>query len=151
MLSQANTEFNGNGWGSDIRTKARLPAAGMLSELAGKSAFTPTNTMTVRASVNNNQWGWNPDAATPYGAFSPVTTGSVTWRYFYVMVGSIVLAPTARITGTFKVTLATGASVTIQYANLTAGSIIEGDVATFISQVQAKVGTTLQVSIVKIA
>ena len=37
MLSQANTEFNGNGWGSDIRTKARLPAAGWLSELAGKS------------------------------------------------------------------------------------------------------------------
>ena len=39
MLSQANTEFNGNGWGSDIRTKARLPAAGWLSELAGKSNF----------------------------------------------------------------------------------------------------------------
>lgn len=151
MLSQANTEFNGNGWGSDIRTKARLPAAGMLSELAGKSAFTPTNTMTVGVSVNNNSWGWNPVSASPHGAFSPATTGSVTWHYFYVNFGSIALSSTVRITGTFEVTLATGASVTIQYANLTSGSIIEGDVATFISQVQAKAGSTLQISIVKIA
>lgn len=150
-LSAANTEFKGNGWGSDIRTKARLPAAGWLSELAGKSAFTPTNTMTVGVSVNNNSWGWNPVSSPPFGAFSPTTTGSVAWSYFYVNFGSIVLSSTDLITGTFKVTLATEASVTIQFANLTAGSIIEGDVATFISQVQAKAGTTLQISIVKIA
>lgn len=150
-LWQANVEFNGNGWGSDIRTKARLPAAGWLSELAGKSAFIPTNTMTVGVSVNNNSWGWNPVAASPYGAFSPVTTGSVTWAFFYVNFGSMALSSTVRITGTFEVTLATGASVTLQYNNLTAGSVIAGDLAAFISQVQAKVGSTLQVSIVKVA
>lgn len=149
-LSQANTEFSANGWGSNMLSKAGLGSTGLLSQLAGKSAFTPTNTMTVRASANNNQWGWNPVAATPYGAFSPDTTGSVTWRYFYVTT-SIVLSSSVAITGTFKVTLATGASVTIQYANMSAGSVIAGDVATFISQVRAKVGSTLQVSIVKIA
>lgn len=107
--------------------------------------------MTVGVSANNNSWGWNPVAATPYGAFSPATTGSVTWGVFYVSTTVISLSPTVRTTGTFKVTLATGASVTIQYANLTAGTVTAGDVATFISQVRAKVGSTLQVSIVKIA
>ena len=107
--------------------------------------------MTVGASSNNNQWGWNPVAATPYGAFSPATTGSVTWRYFYVNATSITLSPSVAITGTFEVTLATGAKVTIQYSGLVSGSVISGDVATFISQVRAKVGSTLQVSIVKVA
>lgn len=70
---------------------------------------------------------------------------------FYVSATVITLSPSVAITGTFEVTLATGASVTIRYANLTSGSVIAGDVATFISQVQAKVGSTLQVSIVKVA
>ena len=150
-LSQANTEFQANGWGSNILSKAGLGSTGLLSQLAGKSAFTPTNTMTVGVSASNNSWGWNPVAATPYGAFSPVTTGAVTWWVFYVSTTVISLFPTAQTTGTFKVTLATGASVTIQYANLTAGTVTAGDVATFISQVRAKAGTTLQISIVKIA
>lgn len=150
-LSAANTEFSANGWGSNILSKAGLGTTGLLGQLAGMSAFTPTNTMTVGVSPNNNQWGWNPVAATPYGAFSPATTGSVTWRYFYVTATSIALSPTVAITGTFEVTLATGAKVTLQYNNLTVGSVISGDVATFISQVQAKVGSTLQVSIVKVA
>lgn len=85
--------------------------------------------MTVGASPNNNQWGWNPVAATPYGAFSPVTAGSVTWRYFYVNAASITLSPSAAITGAFEVTLATGAKVTIQYSGLVRGSVISGDVA----------------------
>ena len=149
-LSQANTEFQANGWASNIMGKAGVAVPGWCSQLAGRSAFTPTNTMTVRANADGNQWGWNPVAATPYGAFSPVTTGSVTWSYFYVGT-RITLSATARITGTFKVTLATGASVTIEYANSSAGSVIAGDDATFISQVRAKVGSTLQISIVKIA
>ena len=64
---------------------------------------------------------------------------------------SITLASSVGITGTFEVTLATGAEVTIQYSGLVGGSVISGDVVTFISQVQAKVGSTLQVSIVKVA
>ena len=150
-LSQANVEFGGGGVASTILSKAKIPAPRWVSNLAGKSAFTPTNTMTVGVSPNNNQWGWNPVAATPYGAFSPVTTGSVTWRYFYVNATSITLASSVGITGTFEVTLATGAEVTIQYSGLVGGSVISGDVVTFISQVQAKVGSTLQVSIVKVA
>ena len=150
-LSAANAEFSANGWGSNILSKAGLGTTGLLGQLAGRSAFTPTNTMTVGVSPNNNQWGWNPVAATPYGAFSPVTTGSVTWRYFYVNATSITLSSSVAITGTFEVTLATGASVTLQYSGLVSGSVISGDVAAFISQVQAKAGSTLQVSIVKIA
>lgn len=150
-LSQANTEFQANGRASNIMWKAGVAVPGWCSQLAGKSAFVPTNTLTVGVSVNNNSWGWNPVAATPYGAFSPVTTGSVTWAYFYVNFGSMALSSTVRITGTFEVTLATGASVTLQYNNSTAGSVIAGDLTAFISQVQAKAGSTLQVSIVKIA
>lgn len=150
-LSQANTEFQANGWASNIMWKAGVAVPGWCSQLAGRSAFTPTNTMTVGVSPNNNQWGWNPVSRQPFGDFSPVTTGSVTWHYFYVNVASITLSPTVAITGTFVVTLATGASVTLRYNNLTAGSVIAGDVAAFISQVQAKVYSTLQVSIVKIA
>lgn len=66
-------------------------------------------------------------------------------------VGSMSLSSTVRITGTFEVTLATGASVTLRYNNTTFSSVIAGDVAAFISQVRAKVDSTLQVSIVKVA
>lgn len=150
-LSAANAEFSANGWGSNILSKAGVAVPGWCSQLAGKSAFVPTNTLTVGVSVNNNQWGWNPVAATPYGAFSPATTGSVTWQYFYVNAASITLSSTVLVTGTFEVTLATGASVTLRYNNLTVGSVIAGDLTTFISQVRAKAGSTLQVSIVKVA
>ena len=37
-LSQANTEFAGNGWASNILSKAGIPAPRNLSALAGKSA-----------------------------------------------------------------------------------------------------------------
>lgn len=43
MLSQANTEFNGNGWGSDILSKAGLGTTGLLGQLAGKSAVIVVN------------------------------------------------------------------------------------------------------------
>lgn len=40
-LSAANTEFSANGGGSNILSKAGLGSTGLLSQLAGKSAFTP--------------------------------------------------------------------------------------------------------------
>ena len=67
-MSQANTEFNGNGWGSDIRTKARLPAAGWLSELAGRTAETII-TLTVGTSALTGT-GFSQDIM---GAISPNT------------------------------------------------------------------------------
>lgn len=69
MLSQANTEFKGNGWGSDIRTKARLPAAGWLSELAGKSSVTMLARMP--SFVHNNV---NPYIRYIYSPSTNVTT-----------------------------------------------------------------------------
>lgn len=39
-LSQANTEFAGNGWASNIMSKAGLAVPGWASSLAGKSAAT---------------------------------------------------------------------------------------------------------------
>ena len=39
-LSQANTEFAGNGWASNIMSKAGLAVPGWASSLAGKSAVT---------------------------------------------------------------------------------------------------------------
>ncbi|UYD60087.1 hypothetical protein OPFAMLBM_00066 [Aeromonas phage avDM12-TAAL] len=36
MMSTANAEFRANGWGSNMRTQAGLPAAGMISELVDK-------------------------------------------------------------------------------------------------------------------
>lgn len=38
-LTTANAEFQANGWGSNMRTQANLPAAGMISELAGHTYF----------------------------------------------------------------------------------------------------------------
>ena len=38
-LSQANTEFGGNGWASNILSKAGLSIPRYVGELAGKSAF----------------------------------------------------------------------------------------------------------------
>ena len=38
-LSQANSEFEGNGWASNILKKAYLPTPGLVGDLAGKSAF----------------------------------------------------------------------------------------------------------------
>ena len=61
MLSQANTEFNGNGWGSDIRTKARLPAAGWLSELAGMASLQKIASIQSVVTGNNTA---------PYATFS---------------------------------------------------------------------------------
>lgn len=40
-LSQANTEFSANGWGSNILSKAGVAVPGWCSQLAGMSAFTP--------------------------------------------------------------------------------------------------------------
>lgn len=152
-LSQAAAEFKVAvpTTASQILTAASLPTEGLLSRLAGMSAFVPTNTLTVGVSSTNNQWGWNPVSSLPFGAFSPVTTGSATWAFFYVNVGSMSLSSTVLITGTFEVTLATGASVTLRYNNTTFSSVIAGDVAAFISQVRAKVYSTLQVSIVRVA
>ena len=53
-LSAANTEFSANGWGSNILSKAGLGTTGFLGQLAGMSAFIPTNTLTVGVSPNNN-------------------------------------------------------------------------------------------------
>lgn len=36
-MSTANSEFRANGWGSNMRTQAGLPAAGMISELVEKA------------------------------------------------------------------------------------------------------------------
>ena len=38
-LSQANTEFQANGWASNIMGKAGLGTTGLLGRLAGMSAF----------------------------------------------------------------------------------------------------------------
>lgn len=46
-LSQANNEFKGNQWGSNILSSAQLAVPGWLGELAGKSAFVKTHTVVM--------------------------------------------------------------------------------------------------------
>lgn len=43
-LSQANTEFQANGWGSNILSKAGLGTTGLLGQLAGRSAVSVIGT-----------------------------------------------------------------------------------------------------------
>lgn len=150
-LSQANVEFGGGGVASTILSKAKIPAPRWLSNLAGKSAFTPTNTMTVGVSVNNNQWGWNPVASTPYGDLTPKTSGAVTWNYLYVSTTKLTLVPSARLTATFKLTFDNGATVSLSYNNLTSSTVVDGDEAACIAKIRASVGQTLGIAFEQIA
>lgn len=62
-LSQANTEFKGNGWASDILAKARIPAPQWLSNLAGRSNW--TNILTV-GKARYDAWGYDANGSSEY-------------------------------------------------------------------------------------
>lgn len=135
-LSQANTEFAGGGLASTILTKAGVPAPRLLSALMGKSAFTPTHQLTVGTSAQNNSWGWNHITSPAYGDLNPKTSGAVTWSYFYVSTTRLTLSSSARITATFKLTFDNGATVTLQYNNLAAAKVIDGDESACVAKIR---------------
>lgn len=150
-LSQANTEFGGNGYASDILAKAGVPAPRLLSQLMGKSAFTPTHQLSVGVSAQSNSWGWNPVISPAYGNLNPKTSGAVTWSYLYVSTTRLTLAPSARITATFKLTFDNGATVSLRYNNLTAATVVGGDEAACIAKIMASVGQTIGIAFEQVA
>lgn len=150
-LSQANTEFGGNGWQSNTLSLAKVPAPQWCSQLAGKSQFTPTHQLTVGASAQANSWGWNPITSPAFGDMNPKTSGAVTWNFFYVSTTRLTLSPTARLTGTFQLTFDNGATITLRYNNLTASTVLGGDEAACIAKIRASVGQTIGISIVQTA
>lgn len=62
-LSQANAEFKGNGWASDILAKARIPAPQWLSNLAGRSDW--TNVLTI-GKARYDAWGYDSSSSPDY-------------------------------------------------------------------------------------
>ncbi|MGL5156142.1 MAG: hypothetical protein ACRC9H_14640, partial [Aeromonas veronii] len=55
-LSQANTEFSGNGWASDILSKAKIPAPQWLSSLAGKSSNLRLKLSVAKVDIALSKW-----------------------------------------------------------------------------------------------
>lgn len=149
-LSQANTEFSGSGYASDILAKAGVPAPRLLSQLMGKSAFTPTHQLSVGVSAQSS-WGWNPVKSPAYGDLNPKTSGAVTWSYLYVSTTRLTLAPSARLTATFKLTFDNGATVSLRYNNIAAATVVGGDEAACIAKIRASVGQTIGIAFEQIA
>lgn len=150
-LWQANVEFGGGGVASTILSKAKIPAPQWLSNLAGKSAFTPTHQLTVGTSAQNNSWGWNHITSPAYGDLNPKTSGAVTWSYFYVSTTRLTLSSSAIITATFKLTFDNGATVTLQYNNLAAAKVIGGDESACVDKIRQSAGQTIGISFEQIA
>ncbi|MGL4763844.1 MAG: hypothetical protein ACRC2N_02200 [Aeromonas sp.] len=75
-LSQANAEFGGNQWGSNILAKAGIPAPQWLSNLAGRSSW--SNVMTIGADVGFGMadYGFmnDPNGMWAVGNITPRTT-----------------------------------------------------------------------------
>ena len=150
-LWQANVEFGGGGVASTILSKAKIPAPRWLSNLAGKSAFTPTHQLSVGINTNGNVWGWNPAQSPAYGDLNPKTSGAVTWSYLYVNTTRFTLVPSARLTATFKLTFDNGATVSLSYNNLTSSTVVGGDEAACIEKIRASVGQTIGIAFEQIA
>lgn len=85
-ISAANTEFQANGWASNIMGKAGVAVPGWCSQLAGKSAYTPTHTITI--AYGSSIWGrvpmWGYSNMDFIGAISPNTfNGNFIWSLNY--------------------------------------------------------------------
>lgn len=152
-LSAAYTEFGKalNTGVSGVMTTQGLVLPDYAGDLAGKSQFTPTNQLTVGTSVNSNSWGWNPQAATPYGSMSPQTTGSTTWTWLYVSTTKFNISQSASHTATYRITFDDKSTIDVRFNNLTGGTVVAGDEAACIAKVTQSAGKTIGVSIVKIA
>lgn len=88
-LSQANQEFGGNGYATDILTKAGVPAPRLLSELMGKSAYSHKLTIgETPGSVGGLVRGFRASVdiyeqpQTAIGGLSPQTLGPGSIRTF---------------------------------------------------------------------
>lgn len=85
-LSQANTEFQANGWASNIMGKAGVPVPGWCSQLAGKSAYTPTHTITIAhwSGILTGVPMWGCSILDGTGAISPdAFNGYLIWGLNY--------------------------------------------------------------------
>lgn len=148
LLSQANAEFGGNQWASNILAKANLPAPRLLSTLMGKSAA--SNILTV--GNYSNQFGYRDVSGAP--VFGAVSGGNV--------LGKVVTELVARtdnvawisvygvVAGTVRATLPNGVYVDFNFRNDSEGNTSGGDVAGWCQYITARNGQQIPINITRI-
>lgn len=142
---------------SAIYAKAGLGSTGLASRLAGKSAFTKTNTMTVGVNANGNMWGYNSVAV--FGGLSPKTAAGLSFSYIYFSAGKLQVSLSAAATaaGTYRITFVNGLTSTFTVAAGKTFTTFGTDAATVAfhtavgTYFKAQVGKAVDLAVVKIA
>lgn len=156
--SQAMTEFKVGmpGWFSDAMRGAGAALPGNMSQMAGKSAFTKTNTITIGVNGSSTQWGWNSTSGSAFGALSPTTAADLKeFRYFYFSGGRLQLSQSVAATsaGSYRLTFENGLTNTFTTSSGMTGCTFATD-ASFNTAVgtyfKGYIGQSIDVSIVKI-
>ncbi|MGL4843972.1 MAG: hypothetical protein ACRC2Y_05050 [Aeromonas veronii] len=151
-LSQANTEFGGNQWGSNILAKAGLPAPQWLSNLAGKANASHQFTIAPRG----NGWvGFQDTSGVPvYGQMTPRSvSGAPELTEFVIRPDNVAwswMSVYGWFAGRIQASIPNGPSATFVFTNDPESASVEGDIAGLANYIIARTGQTIGINIWKV-